>query len=528
MEVNNLARGLNNFSLDEQSKYDNVFRKNIETFIQNIPLFNNCLKNYNSLKKSLRCIDQHRNSQNKTEHEHYGSIKNLLDAYNSVLIPKIKDIEKKFITAANKILSDAKNNNNELIKRKSSIIILPTIPTNKISCETNTLEDKYETGREILLSISIHHENITSIFAKINKEYDDLSNIFSNINNKNINDFIELSKKRIVMEVNKLAQILNKISLDEQSKYEDFIKTNINTFHERMPLFDNCIKRYNSLKKSLRCIDQHQNSKNKTEHDFYENIKNLLDKYNSVLIPKVEDVKRNFITSLNVIKSIAKNDNEELIKRKSSLNIPSIAPTNKICCETNNLEDKFETGREIILSISIHHENITSIFAKIDKEYDDLSNIFNDLNNKSINDFIDLSKKQIVMEVNNLAKTLNKFSIDEQSKYEDFVRTNTNTFKEKMPLFNNCLKNYNSLKKSLRCIDQHQITKNATDNELYKNLKNLLDLYNTILIPKIKDIEKRFITATNEIIFIAKNTNDELINKKSNISLPSTSATNKV
>ncbi|KAF7992119.1 hypothetical protein HCN44_001444 [Aphidius gifuensis] len=397
----------------------------------------------------------------------------------------------------------------------------------QICCETNTLEDKYETGREILLSITINHDNITNFFAKIDEEYNHLSNIFNDQRDKGIENFIKLSKEQIVSEVNIQAHNLNKFSLDEQSKYEYFIRTNIQG--KISTVNKNCSENNNSLNKILRCIDQYQYSKNKSNKvdDNYSTIKNTINDYNSILVSRIKDAENKFIAAKNKIISIEKIKNDEFIKRKSSISIPSTSSTNEIRCETDNLEDKFETGREIILSTSIHHENITSIFTKIDEEYDNLSNIFNDLNNKSINDFIDLSKKQIVMEVNNLAKTLNKFSIDEQSKYEDFVRTNTNTFKEKMPLFNNCLKNYNSLKKSLRCIDQHQITKNATDNEFYKNLKNLLDRYNTILIPKIKDIEKRFITAINEIIFIAKNTNDELINKKSSISLPSTSATNK-
>ncbi|KAF7988059.1 hypothetical protein HCN44_007553 [Aphidius gifuensis] len=132
------------------------------------------------------------------------------------------------------------------------------------------------------------------------------------------------------MEVNNLAQILNEFSLDEQSKYEDFIRTNTNTFQERMPLFDNCIKRYNSLKKSLRCIDQHQNSNNKTNNKFYENIKNLMDTYNSLLIAEIKDIEKDFITAANEIILIAKNNNNELIKKKSSISMLSTSPTKNV------------------------------------------------------------------------------------------------------------------------------------------------------------------------------------------------------
>ncbi|KAF7988058.1 hypothetical protein HCN44_007552 [Aphidius gifuensis] len=252
------------------------------------------------------------------------------------------------------------------------------------------------------------------------------------------------------MEVNNLAQILNKFSLDEQSKYEDFIRTNTNTFRERMPLFNDCLERYNSLKKSLRCIDQHENSKNETNNNFHEIIKNLMDTYNSVLIPQIKDIEKDFITATNRLISIAKNLNNKnindfigLSKKQTVMEVNNLAQIlNKfsldeqskyedlfrsnieICCETNTLEDKYETGREILLSISINHDNVTDYFKKIDKEYDNLSNTFSDQYNKKLHDFIELSKKQTVMEVNNLAQILNKFILDEQSKYEDLFRSN--------------------------------------------------------------------------------------------------------
>ncbi|KAF7992464.1 hypothetical protein HCN44_001802 [Aphidius gifuensis] len=233
------------------------------------------------------------------------------------------------------------------------------------------------------------------------------------------------------MEVNNLAQILNKFSLDEQSKYEDLVQKNTNTFKGKMPLFSSCLKNYNSLKKSLRCIDQHQISKNQTDNVFYKNFKNLLDMYNTILIPKIKDIENKFITTTDEIISIAKNNNEELINKKLSINVPSTAPLKKI-------------------------------------------------------------------------------------------------LKEVMPLFDNCLENNNGLKNKLRCIDQNQNPKNETQKECYENVIDLLNSYNSVLISKIKNIEKNFMATTNEVISIAKNNNDELIRRKSRISLPPTAPKKKV
>ncbi|KAF7988060.1 hypothetical protein HCN44_007554 [Aphidius gifuensis] len=325
-----------------------------------------------------------------------------------------------------------------------------------------------------------------------------------------------MSKKQIVVGVNNLEQILKKFSLEEQSKYEDLVEKNTNTFEVIMPLFSSCLKNYNLLGTAMRCIEQHQNKKNATENEFYQNFQNLLVTYNSILIPQINIIERKFITAIIVDISVIEIKNkEELLKEKSDIAISSPAQPIKIYCEKNTLEDKYETGRENLWSISIHHDNITSFFEKIDGEYNHLSDLFKDQNINGIDDFIELSKKQTVMEVNNLAQDLNKFSLEEQSKYDLVFRTHIETFNKNIPLFINCLKNYNSFKKSLRCIDQHQNSRNKTEHEHYGNIQNLLDTYNSVLIPEVKDVERNFITAANKILSHAKNNNNELIKRKS-------------
>ncbi|XP_044015594.1 uncharacterized protein LOC122857474 [Aphidius gifuensis] len=98
-----------------------------------------------------------------------------------------------------------------------------------------------------------------------------------------------------------------------------------------------------------------------------------------------------------------------------------------------------------------------------------------------------------------------------------------------MPIVDHCFKNNNSSNKILRCIDQYQSSKNIThekDHESYAKIRNLFDAYNFLLIPKIKEHKKKFIAATNEIISIAKNKNNEFIQRKLSISTPSSNQNN--
>ncbi|XP_044006130.1 uncharacterized protein LOC122851145 [Aphidius gifuensis] len=215
------------------------------------------------------------------------------------------------------------------IKLKIFVGILLIHLIDQIYCETNTLEGEYETGREILLSIAINHENTSSIFAKINEEYDDLTNKFNDANDKGAMNFIELSKKQISSEVNIQAHNLNKISLDEQSKYEDFIRKNIQGFKEKISTTNNCFENNNPLNKILRCIDQYQNSQNKfnTIDNSYSNTKNAFNMYNSILITKIKVAENNFTATINQTMSIEKIINDEFIKRKSSISIPSTSST---------------------------------------------------------------------------------------------------------------------------------------------------------------------------------------------------------
>lgn len=361
---------------------------------------------------------------------------------------------------------------------KLSAVFLLIYDVHQIHCKVNHLEDKYEIGKEILLSISIYHDNITKYFTIIDKEYDNLWNIFKDKNNTNIDNFIVLSKKHVVLEINNLAQHLNNLSLNEQLKYEEFIRSNANTFKEKIPLFNNCFKNNTLLNKALRCIDEQQNLKsnniNKAENDFYENIKKLLDQYNTILISKIKGTEKLLITAINEIISFAKNYNDKVIKRSSSISISSISSTNKNNKSLiNSVSESTYYNDTLLRDLYVDQKNNlneANFLNWIIIQSMSLNVTFNYISNINTIYFHDKKKHQCCLE--RLKNTLEKekniaINITDEClenkmlELENIVSLQNKKVKKMFPT---CFSNYDRLEDIFKCMGQHQSFSNAPKN----------------------------------------------------------------